>query len=252
LRGKSGNKKAGAKKINPLIYAMRLCKDPTGGLLDDVNSVPEYLTCLSYALVLILLWYFIKINFIIRPEGLTPGPSGPYSGDLVELPSGSLDDLEATPQMVQETIWGDMTPDAAVKYKGRPAKTWASWPGGHEELYGATGGRDGAADEVRAEIVPDIAQRDGYAGGRGLSHREGLDNPDGDIDGDFMAYDIRGTRTNAPRQPLPVSRPTSGMYGDVPVLLYNNADTQSADQWGLGSDKLYLFNSYSYNEDGHL
>ena len=219
---------------------MRICQDPTGGLLDDVNSIPEILTCFSYALVLILLWYFIKINFIIQPEGLTPGPSGPYSGDLVELPSGSLDDLQAKPQMVQETIWGNMTSDDAVKYKGKPAATWASWPGGHEELYGP-------ADGGRAEIVPDIAQRDGYAGGRGLSHREGLDNPDGDHDGDFGMYDIRGTRTNTPQQPMPVLRPTSGMYGDVPVILYNSDDTQSANEWGLGSDKLYLFNSYSYN-----
>lgn len=216
------------------------------------------------------------------------GASGWYSkGKKVQLKESDGSEFgETNPQMVKESIWGTAANwGDAEKYKTKQPKTstlgynYAN----HIDMYGDTSdltqtsqagsfasdsefsGSTQLGSRATSQVV-DWAGRDGYAGGRGLSHREGLDNPDGDVDGDFGMYDIYATRTNTPSQPLTASQsagrmadatgkvsimsgPSYGMYGDVPVALYNTADTATGDEWGLGSDKLYRMNSYTWNED---
>jgi len=218
----------------------------------------------------------------INPTGYAPGgASGWYSkGQPVPLKDSDGSEFgDNPPVMVKESIWGTAANwGDAEKYPTRQPKTstlgynYAN----HMDMYGDTSditqtsqagsfASDSEFSGASSQVV-DRAGRDGYSGGRGVSHREGLDNPDGDMDGDFGMYDIYATRTNTPSQPLTASQsagrmadasgkisiksgPSYGMYGDVPVALYNTADTATGDEWGLGSDKLYRVNSYTWNED---
>jgi hypothetical protein len=215
-----------------------------------------------------------------NPTGYAPGgASGWYSkGQPVPLKDSDGSEFgDNPPVMVKESIWGTAANwGDAEKYPTRPSKTSSLGYNyaNHSDMYSDTSdithtpasfASDSEFSGASSQVV-DRAGRDGYSGGRGVSHREGLDNPDGDIDGDFGMYDIYATRTNTPSQPLTASQsagrmadasgkisiksgPSYGMYGDLPVALYNTADTATGDEWGLGSDKLYRVNSYTWNED---
>ena len=293
-------------------------EDATGGLLDDICREFDYnyaLTCVGYAILILIIWQFIKINFVLpAKEGLITSPSSVLSGlnasaiidglgddvadtsllsetvlggasgryskgaDIKLKPTNGEEFGQTDPNMVKESIWGTAANwgDAETYPTTQPKTSTLGYNyANHVDLYGNTSNYNltsSAADFAGdAEFsgatsqVIDRAGRDGYAGGRGLSHKEGLDNPDGDFDGDFSAYDIYGTRTNTPAQPLTASQkagralsdktydvkhgPTYGMYADMPVVLYNTADTLTADEWGLSADKIYRFNSYTWNED---
>jgi len=212
-----------------------------------------------------------------NPTGYAPGgASGWYSkGRPVLLKDSDGSEFGNNPPvMVKESIWGTAANwGDAEKYQTKQSKTSALGYNyaNHSDMYSDTSvthsavASDSEFSGASSQVV-DRAGRDGYSGGRGVSHREGLDNPDGDIDGDFGMYDIYATRTNTPSQPLTASQsagrmadvsgkisiksgPSYGMYGDLPVALYNTADTAKGDEWGLGSDKLYRVNSYTWNED---
>lgn len=273
---------------------------------DNMLDMKYLLTCVCYIVILFFLWYFVKINFILNPcvnhklkhtgqhndplddplngsldnqragftnpTGYAPGgASGWYSkGQPVLLKDSDGSEFgDNPPVMVKESIWGTAANwGDAEKYKPKQSKTSALGYNyaNHSDMYGVTHSAGDLEFSGASSQVVDRAGRDGYSGGRGVSHREGLDNPDGDVDGDFGMYDIYATRTNTPSQPLTASQsagrmadatgkisiksgPSYGMYGDLPVALYNTADTATGDEWGLGSDKLYRVNSYTWNED---
>lgn len=78
---------------------------------------------------------------------------------------------------------------------------------------------------------------------------EGLNNPDGDENGDFQELGLPGVVTNyPPRLKLtpdgedPKYNIQSGTYGDVPVVFYSEPDYLYAGEWRV-PNRLYVKNT---------
>lgn len=84
-----------------------------------------------------------------------------------------------------------------------------------------------------------------------VRHRcvEGLNNPDGDENGDFDELGLSGVVTKFPpmvQLTKPGEKPKyniqQGTYGDVPVVFYSNADYLYAGEWRV-PNKVYVKNT---------
>lgn len=79
--------------------------------------------------------------------------------------------------------------------------------------------------------------------------KEGLNNPDGDINGDF---DILGLPGVIAPPPVPIKltpdgeepkyKVETGTYGDVPIVFFKDQDLLYANEWGHGN-KIYRPNT---------
>lgn len=84
--------------------------------------------------------------------------------------------------------------------------------------------------------------------------KEGLDNPDGDLDGDFKVLGLSGVTTPQPATRLtpegeqPAYRLDSGLYGDVPVVFFKDSDLLYSREWGMGNN-IYVPNTRTMFEN---
>ncbi len=73
-------------------------------------------------------------------------------------------------------------------------------------------------------------------------HHEGLNNPDGDLDGNFDILGLPGVRSPLP-PPIkltpdgedPKYKLETGTYGDVPIVFFKDQDLLYANEWGHGN-----------------
>jgi hypothetical protein len=168
-----------------------------------------------------------------------------------------------TPEIAKESIWG-------TSANWGDAEHLTPYPTLENKLSAALGYQyidpvsmydpQDPHQHEQLEQLQDL--QDGYAGGRAFSHRDSEEQP-AELTSAALQDDLADVthnynpRLNAPRQPLTASQimgrppngPTYGMYADMPVVLYSDKDTKTADQWGAAYDKLYLYNSYRYNEE---
>lgn len=85
-------------------------------------------------------------------------------------------------------------------------------------------------------------------------HKEGLNNPDGDLNGDFQVLGLSGVTTPIPATKLtpdgeePAYHLDSGTYGDIPVVFFKDSDLIYSREWGMGN-YLYLPNTRTMFEN---